>query len=355
MALRRLRAAHAPAPPWKVRKLAFSSGRLFWDLYVPGWPSAAFDRFVERELDRVVPVLGRPPALQTAIVAITRRCALRCEHCCEWSVLNRHEALSADDLHEIARRVQRRGVGQLFLSGGEPLQRFDDLLALTAAVSAETDVWVLSSGRGLTADRAARLHGAGLTGVALSLDHWDAAVHDEFRGVRGTFEAVKRAATSARGAGLLIALSLCPTRAFVSSENLDRYAQTARSMGASFIQILEPKPIGHYAGQDVALDPTQQRELERFTERLNLDPAARDLPAVTYLDWFARTHGCWGAGDRYVYIDTEGALHACPFCRAPGVHVLDHDIDEAIAMLQVSGCPAGHDRGAARTSACVTS
>lgn len=349
-ALRRLHATRARSQRWTAQKYAFSSGRYFWDLYAPGWPSIAFDRYALRELDRVDPILGRPPALQTAIIAITRRCALKCEHCCEWDVLNRGEPNTASDLQEIVRRVQQRGVAQLFFSGGEPLQRFGDLLALTAAVAGETDVWILSSGLGLTADKALRLERAGLTGVALSLDHWDASAHDQFRGVPGSFEAVTRAAANARAAGLLMALSLCPTRGFVSADNLQRYAQTARSLGASFIQIFEPKPVGHYAGRDVALEPAQQRILEQFSERLNRDPAARDLPAVEYMDWSVRTFGCQGAGDRYVYIDTDGALHPCPFCRAPGVQVLDHDIDEAIAMLQVAGCRAGHNRASADTN-----
>ena len=50
-----------------------------------------------------------------------------------------------------------RGVAQLLFSGGEPLERFDELLELTASASAESDIWILSSGMGLTAGRAARL------------------------------------------------------------------------------------------------------------------------------------------------------------------------------------------------------
>jgi pyruvate-formate lyase-activating enzyme len=243
-----LRARRGRAPHWSGDKLAFASGRYFWDLYSPGWPSPAFDRFVERELDNLEPQPGRPPGLQTVVVAMTRRCALRCEHCCEWDVLNRPEALTLGELQEIVRRLQWRGLGQLFLSGGEPLLRFDDLLTLTANAAAESDVWILSSGRGLTGERANRLRAAGLTGVALSLDHWDPSVHDRFRGAPGAFDAVVAAATHARDAGLLVALSLCPTRAFVSAANLERYARTAQSMGASFIQLLEPRPVGRYAG-----------------------------------------------------------------------------------------------------------
>ncbi len=343
-ALWRLRAARGRAPHWAVRKLARASGRYFWDLYSPGWPSAAFDHYVDRELARFDSRSERHTGLQTVVVAMTRRCSLRCEHCFEWNALQGREALPLADLREILRRLQRRGVAQLFFSGGEPLQRFDDLLELTACAAAESDVWILSSGQGLTAERAVRLRAAGLTGVALSLDHWDAAAHDRFRGFRGAYDAVAEASAHARGAGLLVALTLCPTRAFVSAGNLERYARTARGLGASFIQVMEPRPVGRYAGRDVALEPAQQRELERFTERLNHDPAARDFPAVTYLDWFARTHGCRGAGDRYAYIDTDGVLRACPFCRGGGVRMLDHDIDVVIAKLQDAGCTAGHDR-----------
>jgi MoaA/NifB/PqqE/SkfB family radical SAM enzyme len=345
-AIRRLRAEVARVRRGKSRKLAFSSGRYFLDLYAPGWPSQAFDRYVERELARLDPLLGRPPALQTVVFAITRRCGLRCEHCCEWNVLNRPEALSTDALCEIARRLKERGVTQLFVSGGEPLLRFDDLLSVTAALCAQTDVWVHSSGRGLTGDKASRLRDAGLTGMALSLDHWDAQAHDRFRGVEGSFEAVERAAMHVHRAGLLLSLSLCPTRAFVSSDNLRRYALKARSLGASFILILEPKPVGHYAGRDVALDIAQQRELERFSEYMNLDPAMRRFPSVTYLDWGSRMYGCTGAGDRHLYIDTEGAMHACPFCRTPGVHRVDESFEEGIARLKESGCPARQAREA---------
>ena len=88
-----------------------------------------------------------------------------------------------------------------------------------------------------------RLRRAGLTGVTLSLDRWDRRLHDRFRGYSGAYECVVRAAEEAQRAGLALCLSLCPTREFVSPDNLDRYAQVARRMGAAFIQIVEPKAV----------------------------------------------------------------------------------------------------------------
>jgi MoaA/NifB/PqqE/SkfB family radical SAM enzyme len=347
-ALKRLHASVAQFLPSMARKAATAGGRVFVSLYLPGWPSKAFDRCIERELHRTLPVTGRPAGLRAVIVAITRRCALRCEHCVEWDALNQPEGMTAEELQTITRQLRHRGVAQVFLSGGEPLQRFDVLLDLVASMADESDVWVLSSGRGLTTDRARRLREAGLTGVALSLDHWDAEMHDRFRGRPGSFEAVKRAAAQVCDAGLLLTLSLCPVKGFVLADNLDRYAALARSLGASFIQILEPKAVGHYAGQDVELEPAQQQVLAEFTARLNLDPAAHDLPGVGFLDGLARGGGCRGGGNQYAYLDTGGSLHACPFCRDNPVPLLGKDIDQAFADLEARGCPAHHQHQCAR-------
>ena len=325
----------------RILKFARAGGRYFWNLHGPGWPSPAFDRFIQNELDRVRPFRGQPEALQAAVLAVTKRCAYQCEHCCEWDVLNAPESLSPVDLRTIVQRLTDRGISQLFLSGGEPLRRFEELLRVIEQAAGTADVWILTSGQGLTCSRAARLRAAGLTGVALSLDHWDADAHDRFRGVPGAFHSVESGAKSAHEAGVLVALSLCPTRQFVSVENLERYALTARRLGAGFIQIFEPRSLGRYAETDAALDPDQQRTLEMFCQRLNTHASCRDMPAAAYPAAFNRQLGCAGAGDRYLYVDTDGALHACPFCRGRAGSMLDEDYAQEISKLRAAGCPAG--------------
>jgi MoaA/NifB/PqqE/SkfB family radical SAM enzyme len=337
-AIRRMLAERARRQPWTTRKYAYAGGRYFWDFYAPGWPSAAFDRFVEGELNRLAPSRRSQPRLQTLIFAITKRCPLRCEHCCEWDALNHAETLSPDAIRDILTRFQTRGVAQVLLSGGEPLQRFDDLIGLLGAASPGTDFWILTSGHALTRERAERLRQAGLTGVALSLDHWNRQAHDRFRGIPTAFDGVERAAAHARRAGLLVALSLCPTREFVSRENLDEYARTARRLGAAFVQILEPKAIGHYAGRDVQLDASQIGLLEEFYLRLNTDSAYREMPAVAYIDRSRRNARCFGAGDRFAYVDTDGDVHPCPFCRAPAGNALADPLEGVMTNLQEHGC-----------------
>jgi MoaA/NifB/PqqE/SkfB family radical SAM enzyme len=321
-----------------ARKYARVGGRCFWDLYCPGWPSPAFDRLMTSELRRLrAPRAGGP--LQTMMFAITKSCPLRCQHCCEWDVLNRRETLPVSALHTVVRRFQERGIPQIFFSGGEPLQRFRELVEVLEAARVGTDFWILSSGWGLTPERAAALRKAGLTGVSLSLDHWDEAAHDRFRGRPGSFTWIVRAAQAAREAGLVVAVSICPTREFVRAANLEAYADTARRLGASFIQILEPQAVGRFAGQDVALTLDQVRALEAFALALNFDPAFRDHPSVAYIA-MAKRHGtCHGAGDRYLYVDTDAQVHPCPFCRVPAGSAALDDLDAVLETLCQGGCP----------------
>jgi MoaA/NifB/PqqE/SkfB family radical SAM enzyme len=320
------------------RKYVKAAGRYFWDLNCPGWPSLAFDAFVESELGRVRPFPGAPAALQTMMFAITKKCPLRCEHCSEWDALNGKETLAREDLLGILGKFQARGVCQVQLSGGEPLRRFDDLLAAVRAGAAQADFWLLTSGFGLDEARARALRAAGLTGVQLSLDHWEAAAHDRFRGTEGSFAWVVRAAAAARAADLAVCFNLCATRAFVAPENLQRYARLCARLGGGFIQLLEPRAVGHYRGADVELRPDQEAELERFFLSLNHEPSSDRLPLATYHAFGQRRVGCFSAGDRFLFVDTDGRAHACPFCQAPAADCRSAGADEALAAVRGLGC-----------------
>ncbi|MGV3503265.1 MAG: radical SAM protein [Adhaeribacter sp.] len=232
------------------------------------------------------------------------------------------------------------GVGQLQFSGGEPLLRLPAILSILQAARPGTDFWVLTSGHLLSLENARALKQAGLTGVTISLDQVDAGLHDQFRGFTGAYAWVEQAAAAARQAGLVTALSLCATQSFVTEENLMAYARLASRLGVAFIQLLEPKALGHYAGLAVGLPAAQQKMLENFYHQLNFNPAYQHLPMAVYYDYQRRREGCGGAADRHVYVDTDGLLHACPFCKKPAGSALQQNLPALLQQLQQAGCPA---------------
>lgn len=321
-------------------KLVWGAGRSFFHLNFPGFPSPAFDRFITRELTWAATSSEPATNLQTLILAITRRRPLSCQHCSEWKTLNRREQLSREDLLAIAERFQARGVTQILLSGGEPMLRLDDVLALCRAARPGTDYWIATSGFRLSASNAARLAEAGLTGVCISMDHFEAERHDAFRGRAGSFRQVQQAARNVREAGLVLCLSLCATREFVSAENLQRYATLAGELGAGFIQILEPRAVGRYEGREVSLSMEQMALLDDFKMDLNTDPARAHLPVVISHGYYQRRLGCFGAGRRFVFVNSAGEVHACPFCPARAGSCLDGPLDGVLERVARLGCHA---------------
>ena len=164
-----------------VHRYVKANKRYFWSNDVPGWPSKSFRLFIENEFNRIHPFRPVTGHLLSMVFSVTNKCMLQCEHCFEWQNLDSKEALSLDNLKEILWKFQNRGIDIVQLSGGEPLNRLDDVIELMRSAQSGTDFWLLTSGYGLSRKKAVRLKNAGLTGVNISLDHWNEKEHNRFR------------------------------------------------------------------------------------------------------------------------------------------------------------------------------
>ncbi|MBN2828893.1 MAG: radical SAM protein, partial [Candidatus Cloacimonetes bacterium] len=319
-------------------KFAYANGRYFWTIASTGWPSKAFDKFILGELNKVKPYGGKEHILQTMIFSITSRCPLKCEHCYEWNNLSAKETLSLDDLSLIMRKFQDYGICNIQFSGGEPLTRFEDLLYLIKNADKDTEMWILTSGFGLTSEKAQLLQQAGLSGVVISLDHWDESKHNEFRKHKDSYKWAMEAAHNAHEADLVVAFSLCAGREFVSEDNLNRYMQLAKDSDVSIVRILEPRKTGHYEGQDIELNQEQIAILDRFYLKTMSDPLYKKMPILEYVGHHQRKIGCFGGGDRYLYVDSKADVHACPFCQGAVGNALTDPLTPLIERLKQIGC-----------------
>lgn len=258
--LKKYRAVHSSNISSKMARV---DGRIFWRIGAPGFPSQALLRNWDNELARACDA-PNPIGLRNVYFAITKKCPYGCAHCFEWENLNQTETLSREDIKGIVAKFQDYGAAQIIFSGGEPLLRIKDILAVLKTARPDSDFWIISSGFSLTAEKAKQLKTAGLTGMAISLDHWQPEAHDRFRHYPGAFDTAIKAAAYARAAGLVTAFSLCATREFCTHEHLYHYLELARRYGVAFVQVLEPVAAGHFAGKDVLLKPEHTELLESF-------------------------------------------------------------------------------------------
>jgi MoaA/NifB/PqqE/SkfB family radical SAM enzyme len=322
-------------------KLIQVNGKYYHHLYAPGFPSKIFDEYIKGEFNRIYPVNKKANLLTFIFFAITKKCPLQCEHCFEWDNLNKKESLELFHLKEVLKKFRKNGLSQFHLSGGEPLARIKDLEELIATADRDSEFYILTSGFNFTAANAKKLRKAGLTGVVISLDHFDKEKHNRFRGYNDSFTQAIQAIRHAQQEDLVVALTLCATRDFITWENLMTYAKLAKKMKVVFIQLLEPKAVGHYKGKNVYLAKNELELLERFYEMMNFEPSYKDYPIVIYHGYHQRRVGCMSGGNRALYIDSEGWVNACPFCHTKNFNIKDvlEDTEDFKVLVRSAHCP----------------
>jgi radical SAM protein with 4Fe4S-binding SPASM domain len=127
---------------------------------------------------------------------VTRACALKCVHC-------RAEAIARRDPRELTTADARALMDQMaafgspkplvVLTGGDPMWRPDLPEIVAYARSLGLVVALTPSGTAaVTRAKLAELKDAGIARLAVSLDAADAAGHDAFRGVAGSFRWTQR-------------------------------------------------------------------------------------------------------------------------------------------------------------------
>jgi MoaA/NifB/PqqE/SkfB family radical SAM enzyme len=320
-------------------RMIYTGGKFYFNMHVPGFPSKLLLKQQLGELNRIRPVRSPSNRLRIVFLSITNKCPLQCRHCYEWENLNKPDILGVEDYKAIISKFTDKGVGQFHFGGGEPMLNYPVLLELTKFLKGKSETWIATSGPGLSYERARELRRSGLTGAAISVDHFDAAKHNDFRGSDKSFMWAMDATENSVRAGLVTCWSICLSREFVSSENLYRYASLAGSLGVHFIQVFEPFPVGRFKGHDILLPQDQLDIVEDFYINYNASRNQKGMPLMTYHGYYLRRLGCLGGGNRYLYIDASGFAQACPFCRNEShINLLELSADQVFQMLAREEC-----------------
>ena len=140
-------------------------------------------------------VYGRAPML--VYWETTLSCGLACKHCRATAMPDRDPAeLSTEEGFALLDRVTGFGrpYPHVVFTGGDPLRRPD--LEILVAAATERGIGASLAPAvtpDMTMERLAALKAAGIQTMSLSIDGSDAARHDGFRGVPGTFDMTIRA------------------------------------------------------------------------------------------------------------------------------------------------------------------
>ncbi len=204
---------------------------------------------------------------------VTRACDLVCAHC-------RAEAQSRCDPQELSSDEGRALLGHIkdefgdpvvVFTGGDPLKRPDLESLIRHGTDLGLRVALTPSATPLLTERAIDgLRRAGLVRLAVSIDGADAATHDRFRGVRGTFERSLVALRHARRVGMETQINSSIWRG--NRGQLHALADLAVELAVSLWSVFLVVPTGR-ADADLVMSAEEHEEVYQALVDLVLSEA----------------------------------------------------------------------------------
>ena len=177
----------------------------------------------------------RPGPPLWLLAELTYRCPLHCVFCYNPVDFARQEdEISTDDWLRVLREGRELGAVQLGLSGGEPLLRDDLEVIVAEARRLGFYSNLLTSGVGLTAERASALRAAGLDHVQLSFQDSTREMND-FLSHTKTFTLKNKVAKIIKDQGWPMVMNVVIHR--LNIDHIDRIIGMAHEMGAEYLEL----------------------------------------------------------------------------------------------------------------------
>src|SRR6478672_6402260 len=195
-------------------------------------------------------VMNFDQAPMLVIWEVTQACDLACVHCRASAQSERHpKELTTEQGYRLLDQIRSFGDPLMVFTGGDPLKRPDlfEVVRYSVKLGLRTNV-TPSATPLLTAEAIRNLKDTGIARMAISLDGPDAASHDEFRGIPGTFDRAMFALEEAQRIGLETQLQTTVTRR--NMHRLPEIAEIARRVGTKMWSLFFLIVTGRAEGGD---------------------------------------------------------------------------------------------------------
>jgi PqqA peptide cyclase len=208
----------------------------------------------------------RPGPPLWLLAELTYRCPLHCVFCFNPVDFAQHDnELGTEDWLRVLREGRELGAVQCGLSGGEPLLRDDLEVIVAEAKRLGYYTNLLTSGVGLSANRAAALKTAGLDHVQLSFQDSTREMNDFLSHTR-TFELKNRVAKIIKDQGWPMVMNVVIHR--LNIDHIDRIIEMAHEMGAEYLELANTQYYSWaFVNRDQLLPTHEQlRHAEQVTD-----------------------------------------------------------------------------------------
>ncbi|WP_449539143.1 pyrroloquinoline quinone biosynthesis protein PqqE [Ferdinandcohnia sp. Marseille-Q9671] len=176
---------------------------------------------------------AQPP--YSLLAEVTHRCPLHCPYCSNpLEMTLKENEISTNDWCRVLSEAEELGVVEVHFSGGEPLVRKDieDLIQHASSLDMYTNL--ITSGVGLTEEKATRLKEAGLANVQISFQAGKEKLSDMIGGYKA-FEKKRKAVEAVKRTDMHLSLNVVLHR--LNIDHLDDILSFAHEVGAERLEL----------------------------------------------------------------------------------------------------------------------
>jgi MoaA/NifB/PqqE/SkfB family radical SAM enzyme len=301
-------------------KVIAINGTYKFQVYLPAFPTPAF----YHALRKYDPATKRPGPL-SVVLSMTKACSYHCPHC--YQRRDYGQEVDVGLLRGVVREMQDLGVCTFDIEGGEPMLRFERLCELLSGFDERAEIWVNTTGNGLTLEKARKMRELGVFGVYVSIHSADAATYDAFTGVPGSFDTAIAAVRTLHAVGIATAINYCASPGDVRENRVEALFDLACELRSAFVQVIHGKPAGAWLEKQGGwVDADDQldrlRELHRTYNSLS---RFRNYPcaAIQVFEEQASVFGCTAGGVERFYLNHAGEVQPCEFLNVSFGNVKD--------------------------------
>jgi MoaA/NifB/PqqE/SkfB family radical SAM enzyme len=292
----------------KVRHNKFIefNGGVRFDFYIPTYPSKAF--FTATDKFRCFS--GKFPCMNV-LLSVTSACMHKCEYCYQKRDIGKD--MDLDLLIKTTRELQDMGIALFSVEGGEPFLRYDRLKALCDAIDDRSEIWVNSTGWGMTPERLRELR---IAAVTFSLHNPDPEIFNRFMGHEEAWNHLQNGIKACHEAGVPVTFNTCLMKEAFRDGTFESVMDFAKDHGALMVQLIKPKPAGGWLEKDEPMFSDEDMEfVKNKIHMYNKDKRYEAYPAVTaqIIEEQPDVFGCTAGGTDRFYINAKGDVQPCEF------------------------------------------
>ena len=253
----------------------------------------------------------------------TSACNMHCTGCWAAEYGNRLN-LTFEELDSIVTQGKELGTYMYIFTGGEPLVRKKDVIALCEKHS-DCEFLSFTNGTLIDEDFCQEMLRVKNFVPAFSLEGFEEA-NDSRRG-QGAYEKVQKAMKLLNAHKLPFGISACYTSANYADISSEAFFDSLVEAGALFVWFFHYMPVGSGAAPQLLPTPEQRTEVYN---RIRAFRKSKPIFSMDFQNDAEYVGGCIAGGRRYLHINARGDVEPCVFIHYSNVNIRNCTLLEAL-------------------------